>query len=355
MMVRLALEFHRRAKRRRPGRRGKNELPDVIGLDGKTVRGAIRPGKSKSDTHIVNAVCGLVTMAVRKVAEKSNEIKAFPIILDALRKYGLLAGKVITIDAMGCQRNLAGQIIDGGANYLFSLKGNQGGLLEEVTAIFDALVKYGHEFISKVFISPAEKVAGRVETRSITVIDLSSATMSGWLTRMADWAGLKTALMVERHVEHTDGKPPSREVRYYVSSLNLAPSKMLELVIGHWTVETMHSVLDEVENYAEDRCKICRGNGAEILSIMRKLGYNFLIQFQNFHANATTGEINVIKESVREILGFFRQCIYFSEAVLTRKPDEVGPIQIWEKHMGTGAFANLEPILPPVPTFSQKI
>ncbi|MDR1308566.1 MAG: ISAs1 family transposase [Deltaproteobacteria bacterium] len=140
---------------------------------------------------MVNAVHGLVTMAVRKVAEKSNEIKAFPIILDAHGKYGLLAGKVITIDAMGCQRNLAGQIIDGGVNYLFSLKGNQGGLLEEVMTVFEALVKYGHEFDGKVFTSPVEKVAGRIETRSITVIDLSSATMSGWLTRMADWAGQK--------------------------------------------------------------------------------------------------------------------------------------------------------------------
>jgi predicted transposase YbfD/YdcC len=199
-------------------------------------------------------------MAVRKVAEKSNEIKAFPIILDVHGQHGLLAGKVITIDAMGCQRNLAGQIIDGRANYLFSLKGNQTGLLEEVTAVFAALVKYGHEFISTVFTSPAEKVAGRIETRTITVIDLSSAKTSGWLTRAAGWAGLRTALRVERHVGHTDGKAPTREVRYHVSSLNLAPSQMLGLVIGHWTVETTHSVLDEVENYAEDRCriKICK-------------------------------------------------------------------------------------------------
>ncbi|MDR1109387.1 MAG: hypothetical protein LBP92_01500 [Deltaproteobacteria bacterium] len=123
------------------------------------------------------------------------------------------------------------------------------------------------------------------------------------------------------------------------------------MIIGHWTVETMHSVLDEVENYAEDRCGICRGDGAEILSIMRKLGYNFVIPFQNFTTNATTGEIHAIKESVREILGFFRQCLNFLEAVLTRKPDEVGPVRVWEEHMATWASASLEPTMPPSPAF----
>jgi hypothetical protein len=66
------------------------------------------------------------------------------------------------------------------------------------------LVKYGHEFDAIVFTAPEEKVAGCVETRAITVIDLTSATMSGWLTRAAGWAGLKTAPWVERQVEHTD-------------------------------------------------------------------------------------------------------------------------------------------------------
>jgi hypothetical protein len=160
IMTKLANDFLGRVtKKRKKGRpKKKGALPRVISLDGKTARGAVGPGQTKSEVHIVSAVCNLITMACMKVFEKSNEITAFPVILDILNKHGLVAGSVITIDAMGCQKNICELILKLKANYLFGLKGNHSGLHKEVEDLFaKGLQKYPNEFNSSSYTSPPKK------------------------------------------------------------------------------------------------------------------------------------------------------------------------------------------------------
>jgi hypothetical protein len=223
MFTKLARDFLTRSLRRKPGRRGKSELPDVIDLDGKTARGAIKPGKTKSLVHIINAVRGLITLGFETVKEKSDEINAIPFVLDILHQFNLQKGKVITIDAMGCQKTIVSMIISPGADYLLGLKGNHSGLFKDVKSVFKALLSYPKEFIWESYSTPAEKTGGKVEHRVITVITLSSKGIFDWLSTAMDWDGIRTIIKVERYND-TDG---ACEISYFISSLEKTPTNWL--------------------------------------------------------------------------------------------------------------------------------
>jgi predicted transposase YbfD/YdcC len=150
-------------------------------------------------------------------------------------------------------------------------------------------------------------------------------------------------IKVVRSVEYTDGTVPRLETHYYISSLDLSAKQLLRVVVEHWNVETMHMKLDDIENYSEDKCNIHRGNAPEILSIFRKLGLNLISPYNNTDKHNVIS--NGLKESIRMILDLLRRCLPFFEAVLTKKPKEVGSVDKWRKLMGEGTFAKLEPIL----------
>jgi hypothetical protein len=105
-----------------------------------------------------------------------------------------------------------------------------------------------------------------------------------------------------------------------LGTVSLDLEQMLEISIMHWSVETIHNILDDTETIAEDKCRVYRGSGAEFLSMMRKLGINLLLPFNRIYDS----------ESFREIINMCRRCLPLLEAILTKNPEEVGSIKEWQ-------------------------
>jgi predicted transposase YbfD/YdcC len=247
------------------------ELGNHCAIDGKTLRGAIINAKP-SAIHIVNAFMNNMVIAQQTVAEKSNEITAIPILINVLNGLGLMSGTTISIDAMGCQKNIASQIIGLGGNYILGLKGNQTGFHTQVSQLFDEwIAQRPEEFMTATFTASPEKAHGRITTRSITQILVNDE----WLTKASDWSGIKSVIMVRTITESGPRfEKRSEEIRYYISSLELSPQKALALVRNHWAVEILHFNLDRT--FREDECRIRRGHGAENFSAFRKIAHNLL-------------------------------------------------------------------------------
>ncbi|MDR1309132.1 MAG: ISAs1 family transposase [Deltaproteobacteria bacterium] len=258
----------RNGKKRKPGRPSSKSriaqmLENILDIDGKTCRGAIKRGDVKSLVHIVNAFHGCMTLAQKKVADKTNEIKTAPIVLGILDKLRLLAGKIVTMDAMGCQKETVAQIIKAKAHYLLNLKGNQPSLLEHVSRIFEhALGKSADAFNVRSHVTPYDKAHGRIEGRTIHVVYLNTGDIPRWLPMVADWSGLMAVIRVVKTTYRAadPDAAPTVSVRYYITSLDLPPKDLLHVIIKHWGVETLHLILDK--SYHEDQCKIYRGHGA---------------------------------------------------------------------------------------------
>ena len=185
----------------------------MVAIDGKTVRrSGTRRKDGKGPIHMVSAFAARQRLVLGqvKVAEKSNEIVAIPKLLDMLA----IEGAVVTIDAMGCQRDIAQTILDKKADYILALKGNQGTLSDDVELFVD---EQKAEDFKDTTVSRDKTVDGdhgRIETRTITVIhDVA------WLQERHDWPGLKSVVVVESTRE-TGGKI-ERETRFYITSLVL--------------------------------------------------------------------------------------------------------------------------------------
>jgi conjugative relaxase-like TrwC/TraI family protein len=202
----------------------------VEAIEGKTLRGTREAGK-KSLVHMVSAWCEAnhLLLGQCKVNEKSNEISARPKLLDALA----LAGTVVTLDAMGCQREIAAQIVGKKADYVLALKGNQGLLAEQVKDSFALL--------------PADSVSteidcghGRVEQSTCSVIgDLSL------IEKAADWLGLASLVRIDAERFHKATGKTERETRYYIASLAPDAARLNAIVRQHWSIENkLHWVLD---------------------------------------------------------------------------------------------------------------
>jgi len=237
---------------------------DIIPIDGKTICNSGDQRKGNKAIHMVSALSvksGLI-LGQRKCNEKSNEITAIPLLLKMLD----IAGCIITIDAMGCQKNIAHQIHEKGADYVLALKGNQGNLAKEVEELFQKTDK--PEFAHYIHDQDIEhdKGHGRIEERHCKTINNLQ-----WLYETQSWTNLKsiakvTATVVRNGVE-------THETRYYISSLEGNAKQMNRTIRKHWAIEnSLHWVLDVTFN--EDNCRVRSGNGAENLSIMRRVALN---------------------------------------------------------------------------------
>jgi len=209
---------------------------EVIAIDGKTLRRSGAKTKSKAPIHMVSAFAARqrLVLAQTKVSEKSNEIVAIPALLDMMA----IEGAVVTIDAMGCQRDIAAKIIAKKADYILALKGNQGSLREDVETF--ANEQKTRDFLD-CHISTYETVDadhGRVETRKYTVFhDVE------WLQARHDWPGMKGVIMVESQREFRD--KVERETRYYITSTALPAELSGPMIRDHWAIEnSLHWVLD---------------------------------------------------------------------------------------------------------------
>lgn len=228
-----------------------------IAIDGKTMRGSRDRSAGTGPLHVVRAWVDARSLSAGQVVctEKSNEIEAIPRLLDSL----MLKGAVITIDAAGCQTEIAEKIHDAGAGYVLSLKGNQKNTLAAVEAYFaDAPAKALHTF------SRLEKQHGRCEHREYSISDDLS-----WFHKSWKWSGLVSVARVVRTVQRGGPVASLTETHYYLCSIAPDARRLAELVRGHWSIENRcHWVLDVV--FGEDHCQVRDPNAARNLSLLRE-------------------------------------------------------------------------------------
>lgn len=210
-------------------------LQGVVAIDGQALRGAIAKGKGQKPAVIVGAWASELSLCLGqvKVADKSNEIDALPELLDMLA----LKGCIVTIDAMGCQREVAQKIVAQGGDYLLAIKGNQESLHQQVSHYLDtglALAKTEGNYHEE-----EGRGHGRHEVRRCWVSD----EMGEWLPAVEKWVGLRTIAAVE--CERTVGALTTVQRRYFISSLKADAALIAASVRSHWGIEnSLHWVLD---------------------------------------------------------------------------------------------------------------
>lgn len=253
---------------------------EIVAIDGKALRRAAN--KEENVKYVVSAWAesNALVLGQLKVADKSNEITAVPELLRVLA----LSGCIVTLDAMGCQKKIAREIIEADADYVLALKGNHEQVHDEVKSFLDA------ELAQQQSPGPAtaevckteaklesfetvEKDHGRLEIRRY----YQSAELD-WFADRAKWEGLRSLGMVES-VREVDGQT-SVERRYYLSSLPLGVETFARAVRSHWGVENkVHWVMDVC--FREDQSRARAGHAAENLATLRRLALNLLKRDQS--------------------------------------------------------------------------
>jgi predicted transposase YbfD/YdcC len=234
---------------------------EVVAIDGKALCGTREGGKKI--VHMVSAWAegnGLV-LGQRRVDEKSNEITAIPKLLNALE----LAGTVVTIDAMGCQRDIASRIVEKKADYVLAVKENQGNLLAEVKDSFQMLP-------ADAVIEEVDCGHGRVEQRKCSVIGNVSL-----VEKAAEWASLQGLVRIEAERYHKATGKTEREIRYYITSLKPDAERLNRVIRQHWGIENkLHWVLDV--GFGEDLSRKRAGHAAQNFSLLNRIALNILKQ-----------------------------------------------------------------------------
>ena len=242
--------------------------PEIIAIDGKTLRRSFQDGGAKAPIHMVSAWSAKQNLVLGqvKVAEKSNEITAIPKLLDML----VIKGAVVTIDAMGCQREIAAKIIEQQADYVLALKGNQGALRDDVEEFFIEQKANNYANCTPSQHETLEKSHGRIETRTVTVVGAID-----WLKERHAWTGLVSIVMVESCREMA-GKS-ERESRFYITSLPALAERIGSAIRGHWGIENgLHWVMDMV--FRDDECRIRKHNAPANFTTVKHMASNLLRQ-----------------------------------------------------------------------------
>jgi|SRR4051794_15393741 predicted transposase YbfD/YdcC len=238
----------------------------VVAIDGKTVRRSGHKTSGKAAIHMVSAFAARQRLVLGqvKVAEKSNEIIAIPKLLDLLA----VEGAIITIDAIGCQREIAQKIVDKKANYVLALKGNQGSLREDVELFATEQKAKGFADTKMTRDTTVDGDHGRIETRTTTVIhDVE------WLQERHGWPGLQAVVMVESSRE-ISGKI-EQETRFYITSLVMMAHLLGPVVRSHWSIEnSLHWVLDMV--FRDDECRVRTDHAPANFTTIKHIAHNLL-------------------------------------------------------------------------------
>lgn len=241
---------------------------EIIPIDGKRLRGSYDTSSNKAAIHMVSAYaseCGLVLGQV-KTEDKSNEITAIPELLKTL----YIKGCIVTIDAMGCQRNIADKIIEAEADYVLALKGNQGSLHDDVTLYLNDAHKKEFKNIPHDYYETVEKNHGRIEQRKYWITENIH-----WIESKEKWRGLNSIGLVES--TRIIGEDVSTEFRYYICSIEQNAEKFANAVRAHWGIENkVHWILDVTFN--EDQHRTREGHSAHNMSILRRFALNILKQ-----------------------------------------------------------------------------
>lgn len=242
----------------------------LVNIDGKNLRGSRESLKGKKALNVVSAWVSeqSVVLGQLKCEEKSNEITAIPELLKILD----LEGCVVTIDAIGCQKEIVKEIVEKEADYVIALKENQGTLHWQVKEYLDWAQKKGFEEIEyDYYESELEKDHGRIEHRRCWVSEELD-----WLKEKEDWKNLRSIVLVEAERELI-GQQKTVERRYFISSLEAKAAVHLKAVRGHWAIENqLHWCLDI--GFREDECRVREAKSAENLATLRHIGLNLLKQ-----------------------------------------------------------------------------
>jgi predicted transposase YbfD/YdcC len=239
----------------------------LVAIDGKTIRRSLDAANGKAAIHMVSAWCQANHMVLGQLATdaKSNEITAMPKLLKLLD----LDGAVVTIDAAGCQKKIAKQIVDQGGDYVLQLKGNQGGLHDETVLLFDQCLRDDCHGIAYTTAATTNGGHGRIEQRRIW-----ATSEVGWFAERSKWKNLRSLIRLE--AKRTVHGETSCEYRYYISSLPADdPAGLLAYIRGHWSVEnSLHWCLDI--SFADDERRIRKGHGAENFARLSRIALNLL-------------------------------------------------------------------------------
>jgi predicted transposase YbfD/YdcC len=242
--------------------------PDpVIAIDGKTARRSFDHSWEKTPLHLVSAFATgkRLVLGQLKVDCKENEIVAIPRLLELLE----VKRSTVTIDAIGCQKEIARKIIDGKGDYLLALKENQPALYQSVKNLLDEAILENFKDLRHDFFEEITGDHGRIETRRVWVCDELR-----WLKTARDWAGLRQVAVVESRRE-VQGKTTT-ERRYYIAShRTLDAQRTAAAIRSHWAIENqLHWVLDM--SFNEDQCRIRREGGPENFARLRRMVLNKL-------------------------------------------------------------------------------
>ena len=241
----------------------------VVAIDGKTVRRSHDRVAGKSAIHMVSAWASAnqLILGQVKVDDHSNEITAIPQLLDTLD----VSGCTVTIDAMGCQKEIAKTIVEKDADYILALKRNQPQLYDDAEEMFEQSRRSGFSDLGYHFCETVEKGHGRIEKRRCWAV--SEPEHLGYMDERGEWAELRSLAMIES--ERTENGKTSTQTRYYISSLPDDARKLLSGVRTHWGIEnSVHWVLDVA--FGEDDSRVRTGHAAENFSVLRRMALNML-------------------------------------------------------------------------------
>jgi predicted transposase YbfD/YdcC len=243
---------------------------DVIAVDGKTARRSFSTKDRKNALHTVSAWSCEHQLVLGQVAvdAKTNEITAIPELLSMLD----IENSIITLDAMGCQKDIAKQIVAQKADYILALKGNHSGMQSELEAWWhkSEREKFTADVYEKHTITDSGH--GRIETRTCEQLLIDKK----WLDKKYQWVGLTSIVKVTSDVHEKLTGKDTTETRWYISSLGLNAERALYAVRNHWQVESMHWMLDMT--FREDESRIRKGNGPLAFNVMRKVAMGLFKQ-----------------------------------------------------------------------------
>lgn len=240
---------------------------EVIAIDGKSLRHSYDKGKNQGAIHMVSAWASQNSLVLGQVRvnEKSNEITAIPQLLKILE----IQGCIVTIDAMGTQKEIAQEIIEGGGDYILSLKGNQGNIHQDVQQLFDWGLKTQFKDIPHEACSTINKGHGRIEIRRHWLLSSVEHLIDSQL-----WSGLKRVGLIESE-RRIKGQSPTIEKRYYLLSLDGGVKRFAQAVRSHWRIENqLHWCLDVAFN--ENDSRIRSGHAPENMALIRHIALNLL-------------------------------------------------------------------------------
>jgi predicted transposase YbfD/YdcC len=243
---------------------------EIIAIDGKTIRGSQDRINGKKAIHMVSAwaVENQLVLGQQAVDAKSNEITAIPELLKILE----IKNCIVTIDAMGCQKEIAEKIVESGADYVLAIKGNKGQFYDDVTRYFEPIkaMKKDDEKEGYDHYETLEKDHGRIEKRSYWAF-----SNIAWLAKKYPYKKLSSIGMVKS--ERTLNGVTSIEFRYYISSTASGAKELARAIRSHWGIENqLHWVLDVV--FREDYSRVRKDNAPQNLASLRHIALNLIKQ-----------------------------------------------------------------------------